>query len=68
MDDLIEALQIFLKYANYPNPTNCDHDVLCIMGVTREQVSDEDHKRLGELGFIWSEREECYRSFRFGSA
>jgi hypothetical protein len=68
MDDLIEALQIFRKHLNLKHPTNCDHDVLCFMGVTREQVSDEDHERLYVLGFLWSEPEECYRSFRFGSA
>lgn len=68
MDALIEALTIFRKYANLPWPTNCEHDELVIMGVTREMVSDEDHKRLEELGFIYSESYEHYLSYKFGSA
>ncbi len=68
MDDLIEALNIFKKYQNDKWPTNCSHDVLAIMEVTEEEVSAEDTKRLGELDFIYSEDEECWISFRFGSA
>lgn len=68
MDQLIEALTIFRKYANLPWPTNCSHDELAIMGITREQVSDEDHARLYELGFIYSESNEVYISYKFGSA
>ena len=67
MNDLIEALQLFRKYANEKWPTHCEHDEMWIMGVGREMVSDADHKRLDELGFFWSE-EDCYKSFRFGSA
>lgn len=67
MKDLIEALQIFAKYTDTEYPTHCEHDVLSIMEVDRENVSDEDHKRLDELGFFWS-KEDCYQSFRFGSA
>lgn len=68
MKDLIEALQIFLKYKNSKYPTNCTHDVLAIMEISREDVSDEDNEKLDKLGFFWSEEEECYMSFRFGSA
>ena len=68
MDKLIEALKIFLKYRNEEYPTNCLHDVLQIMGVDKDMVSDADHKRLGELGFSWSESDEVYYSFYFGSA
>ena len=69
MADLIEALQIFLKYNNPKWPTHCEHDVLTICGVTPSEVSDEDKKRLDELGFIVSEDYgECFQSFRFGSA
>jgi hypothetical protein len=67
MDQLIEALTIFRKYKNVARPTHCEHDVLYIMAVTEEEVSPEDQKRLEELGFFWS-REECWQSFRFGSA
>lgn len=66
MSDLIEALTIFAKYQNPRNPTHCEHDVLRIMAVSQEEVSVEDVKRLEELGFFWGE--ECWQSFRFGSA
>jgi len=68
MKDLIEALTIFLKYKNQRNPTHCEHDVLWIMGVTKEEVSEEDATRLQALGFFWSESNECWQSFRYGSA
>lgn len=68
MDDLIKALQIFRKYANPNYPTNCDHDVLAIMGITEEMVSREDSEELDRLGFFWSSDDDCYMSFKFGSA
>lgn len=68
MDDLIEALKIFRKYANEKWPTNCSHDLLAIMGIGKDQISTEDQERLEELGFLWMESEECWGSFRFGSA
>lgn len=68
MEDLIKALQIFLKYENLEWPTNCTHDQLAIMGIAKEQVSAEDKIALDRLGFIWSEGDECFISFRFGSA
>ena len=68
MEDLIEALNIFIKYSIVKWPTTCSHDVFAIMEVTEEQVSKEDKARLDELGFLFSEDEECWISFRFGSA
>lgn len=72
MDGLIEALTIFRKYKNERRPTHCEHDTLMIMGVTKDEVSEEDQKRLDELGFIWSDSdgysEGCWQSFRYGSA
>ncbi|MDD5008563.1 MAG: hypothetical protein PHC68_09245 [Syntrophorhabdaceae bacterium] len=73
MKDLIEALQIFLKYKNETYPTHCEHDVMYIMDVTKEEVSEEDRKRLGELGFIYDEDSdegagEGWMSFKYGSA
>ncbi len=69
MKDLIEALTIFLKYRNAMSPTHCEHDVLLIMEVTKDEVSLEDATRLGELGFFWSESTGgCWKSFRYGSA
>lgn len=68
MADLIEALQIFLKYRNEEWPTHCEHDQLMIMGVTKDEVSAEDAKRLDELGFIYADGDDCWLSFRYGSA
>jgi len=68
MDDLIKALQIFLKYGNPEWPTNCSHDQLSIMEIDPRKVSFEDKAELDKLGFIVSEEDECFISFRFGSA
>jgi len=69
MEDLIEALQIFLKYANEDySPVNCSHDQLYVgCGINFEDVSEEDVKRLDELGFFWSDEDDGFISFRFGS-
>lgn len=50
MEDLIKALQIFLKYGNKNYPTFCEHDILYV-DVDPSVVSDEDKKVLDELGF-----------------
>ena len=68
MNRLIEALQIFLKYKNSKWPTNCSHDVLAIMDIEKSEVSTEDIEKLEALDFFWSEEEECFISFHFGSA
>lgn len=68
MKDLIEALTILAKYMNPEErwPTYCAHDVLYVCGVEPEDVSEEDTKRLDELGFFSSD-EGGFQSFRFGS-
>lgn len=68
MEDLIKALQIFLKYGNPEHPTICCHDVLIIYGISPEQVSEEDKMELEKLGFVVNEENECFVSYRFGSA
>jgi hypothetical protein len=74
MGDLIEALTILKKYVKADNdyaklaPTHCEHDVFMVLaGIKEGAVSKEDEKRLGELGFNWSEEYGCWASFRFGS-
>jgi hypothetical protein len=67
MEQLIIALQIFLKYGNPLNPTHCEHDVLTICGIDPEQVSDEDKAKLKELGFFIGEY-NSFQSYRYGSA
>jgi len=68
MKDLIEALTILAKYMDPEQkwPTHCEHDVLYVCHIDEEDVSEEDTKRLDELGFHPSE-EGGFQSYRFGS-
>jgi len=69
MKKLIEALTIFAKYQDLEWPTHCEHDVLHVVGITKDEVSEEDQKRLDALGFIWSAEDDgSWISFHFGSA
>jgi len=68
MNDLIEALQIFLKYGNPTYPTHCEHDVMWISEIAPKDVSAEDKERLDQLGFFVSEHDNCFKSYKFGSA
>lgn len=68
MEDLIKALQIFLKYGNERFPTHCEHDVLYIIGIAPDDVSEEDKAVLDNLGFFVNKDEDCFQSYRFGSA
>lgn len=70
MEDLIKALQIFLKYGNPSYPTHCEHDVMYICGIDPEDVSEEDIAELDELGFFISDEtgETQFQSYKFGSA
>jgi hypothetical protein len=65
LSTLIEALNIFLKYGDVEFPTHCEHDELTVC-VDPTLVSEEDIKRLDDLGFFVSE--EAFKSFRYGSA
>ena len=68
MEDLIKALQIFLKYGNPYNPTHCVHDILLIHGINVEDVTEEDKAALEQFDFFVSSEYDCFGSFRFGSA
>jgi hypothetical protein len=69
MKDLIEALTIFAQYCTAEhNPTHCEHDVLFIMGVDAEDPTDEEITRLDALGFFWSDENDAFISYRYGSA
>ena len=63
MKDLIEALNIFLKYKNKAYPISCEHDTLYINGISPEDVSEEDKKRLEELGFLIDEEKNAFFCF-----
>lgn len=64
MEDLIKALQIFLKYGNDTHPTHCEHDEL-IVDIDPEDVSKEDIEELYSLGFY--PYNDSFVSYRFGS-
>lgn len=68
MENLIKALQIFLKYENKKYPTHCEHDYLYI-NLKPELVSEEDIKELDKLGFFIDEEYggEGFGSFKYGS-
>ena len=66
MEDLIKALQIFLKYGNPYSPIHCEHDEMFV-AIEPEKVSEEDITALGELGFMPCDTNEIFYSFRFGS-
>jgi hypothetical protein len=70
LKDLINALQILLKYGDPYSPTHCEHDVLTIVGIDPNIVSEEDKQKLDDLGFYVSKEygEDAFQSFRFGSA
>ena len=64
MNDLIEALQIFAKYATPEWPTHCEHDVLYVC-ISPDGMSEDDISRLDELGFVINE--DSFMSYKFGS-
>lgn len=66
MEDLIKALQIFLKYGNKKYPTSCEHDILYV-DVAPNIVSDKDKNTLDELGFFVDDENDCFYSFKYGS-
>lgn len=66
MDKLIEALQIFLKYGNPQYPTDCRDETLTV-DISPTLVSEEDIKRLEELGFDANEETDDFYSYKYGS-
>jgi len=66
MKELIEALQIFLKYSNEKYPTSCEHDEMYVH-VSPSIVSGADKERLEELGFEPTDIDN-FVSNKFGSA
>ena len=68
MENLILALKIFLKYGNPDHPTHCEHDIMYICGIATDEVTTDDIEKLDKLGFFISESEECFISYKYGSA
>jgi len=67
IENLIKALQIFLKYDNPSYPTACEHDILYVF-VNPDKVSQEDKEELEKLGFIVDKDLENFHSYKYGSA
>ena len=67
MEKLIEALQIFLKYDNPIYPTYCKYEMLYVL-VDPNIVSESDLETLDRLGFFVNTEQECFMSFKYGSA
>ena len=68
MENLIKALQIFLKYGNPENPTHCEHGILYICDdYDPEDFSKEDIVELEKLGFYLSDQ-GWFISHKYGSA
>lgn len=67
MEDLIKALQIFLKYDDVKYPIHCEHDVMYVCGYYYDAISKEDINALEELGFDWDDDMEHFYSFKYGS-
>ena len=68
MEDLIKALIILNNYMdensrNYP--TACEHGIMFVY-VDPCIVSDGDKQVLQTLGFIPSETDPCFYSYKFG--
>ena len=59
---------IFLKYRNEKYPTMCEHDILMVVGISEDEVSEEDKVKLKELDFRWNNEYDCWSSYHYGSA
>jgi hypothetical protein len=63
MENLIAALQIFLRYTNVPKPFYIYDGYMVINGISPDEVTDEDKQTLEELGFFVNEYENCFKSY-----
>ena len=66
MENLIKALQIFLKYDNSDYPTYCINDYF-IVHINPNRVSELDKIELEKLGFEVDEDFNAFGSYRYGS-
>jgi len=65
MEDLIKALQIFLKYGNPECPIVCENEQFHVVGIDPYVVSYEDILELKELGFNVDDKNSCFTSVKF---
>lgn len=67
MKNLIEALEIFLKYDSKGFPIEYFADTICISNINKDIISKEDLEKLLNLGFFWSETSKCFKCFTYRS-
>jgi hypothetical protein len=70
LKELIEALNIFLKYDNPKFPTGCEHDVLYVFdegSYSPDKMDAVDVGRLNEIGFDYDASLPSWGCTAFGS-
>lgn len=66
--DLIEGLTLLAQHpTDTISPLHCEHDELTVLA-DPTAFTDEERARLADLGFRVGDGDECFYSFRFGSA
>jgi len=68
MENLIAALQIFLRYTNIPPPPKPFYirdGFMVIYDISPDEVTDTDKQTLAELGFYIDKVENCFYSYRY---
>lgn len=66
MKDLIQALKIFEKYiGDKKYPTWAEHEIFGVV-CPIEKMSEEEIKKLEELGFYWNEEYNSFYSYKYG--
>jgi hypothetical protein len=68
MENLIDALQIFLRYTNIPKPPRpfyMDDGYMVVYDISPDEVTDEDKQTLEELGFYIDKVENCFYSYKY---
>ncbi len=69
MENLIKALQIFMRHGNVNYPTHCEHDIMYIMPNDPDNFTEEEIAELETLGFIYGEDdydEYSWYSYKYG--
>ena len=68
MENLIAALQIFLRYTNVPEPPKpfyIEDGYMIMYDISPDEVTDTDKQTLAELGFYIDKVENCFYSYRY---
>lgn len=63
MKDLIKALTILSKYSKAKYPIQCEHDIMFIVDVDPDDVSQEDKDMLEKLHFEYDKDMGFYSNY-----